>query len=107
LVQFQLFNRQNFNTSKYLTAYNAANPMIPTMPTVVVPVTPYLQGPVMLPDPNERGWKDTFRMNPGQVTKVMVRFAPQDGVSPYAFDPTAFPGYVWHCHIQHEENDMR
>jgi hypothetical protein len=29
------------------------------------------------------------------------------GVNPFPFDPTAGPGYVWHCHIlDHEDNDM-
>ena len=70
---------------------------------------------MIAPDANEVGWKDTFRMNPGQVTRVLVRFAEQDvpinGVGPgqntYPFDPSAGPGYVWHCHIlDHEDNEM-
>ena len=110
-VQFQLLNRQMFNRTKYLKVYNKLNPIIPIPEdatyTTVLP-GPYLQGPAMPPDPNEAGWKDTFRMNPGQVTRAIIRFAFQDG-SPYAdvFDATAEPGYVWHCHIlEHEENDM-
>ena len=81
-------------------------------------------------DANERGWKDTFRMNPGEVTRVLVRAAPQDanrqagrtvvaGMNLFPFDPSAAmgirdrfgfpggPGYVWHCHIvDHEDNEM-
>jgi len=51
-------------------------------------------------------------MHPGEVTRVLVKFAPQDavavpGVNAFPFDPTVDPGYVWHCHIlEHEENDM-
>ncbi|MCI0329610.1 MAG: multicopper oxidase domain-containing protein [candidate division Zixibacteria bacterium] len=106
LVQFQMLNRQAFNTNLYMEAYEEANPELPAEHTTVVPVGPYLQGSPRPPDENERGWKDTFRMNPGEVTRVLVRFAPQDG-SPYLFDATAEPGYVWHCHIlEHEDNDM-
>jgi hypothetical protein len=46
-------------------------------------------------------------MHPGEVTRILVRFAPQDESPSYSFDATAEPGYVWHCHIlEHEENDM-
>ena len=107
LVQFQLMNRQKVNASKYAAAFTAANPVLPADSYVPVPVGPYLKGKPVPADPNERGWKDTFRMNPGEVTRVLIRWAPQDGSSEFAFDATADPGYVWHCHIlEHEENDM-
>ena len=76
---------------------------------------PYLNGPVVPPDPNEAGWKDTIKILPGAVTRVLVRWAPTDlavdeveaGENKYAFDPTEGPGYVWHCHIlDHEDNEM-
>ena len=89
-------------------------------------VTPYLQGPAFPGDPNEYGWKDTIKMFPGTVTRLVVRFAPQDiavgntaGRNFFKFDPTTtlgqkdafgYPGgsgYVWHCHIlDHEDNMM-
>jgi spore coat protein A, manganese oxidase len=107
LVQFQLLNRQRVNARRYERAFMDANPVLPTETYVPVPVEPYLKGRPVPPDPNEAGWKDTFRMNPGEVTRILVRFAPQDESSAYAFDATAEPGYVWHCHIlEHEENDM-
>ncbi|HWQ31733.1 MAG TPA: multicopper oxidase [Blastocatellia bacterium] len=106
LVQVQLLSRQRFQTNKYLAAYNALNPVIPALKTTNPSVTPYLQDGVMAPLPNEVGWKDTLRMNPGEVTRIIVRFAPIGGGS-YPFDPTAGPGYVWHCHIlEHEDNEM-
>ena len=61
------------------------------------------------------GWKDTIKAPPNMVTRIAVRFAPQDlpipAVRPgrdfYPFDSTAGPGYVWHCHIlDHEDNEM-
>jgi len=74
----------------------------------------YLQGPAMPPLPQEAGWKDTVIMYPGQVTRIMVRWAPTDlpANTPAAnaffpFDPNGGHGYVWHCHIiDHEDNEM-
>ena len=107
LVQFQLLNRQKFHVKKYQRDWDAANPVWPSMtPTTPVPVGPYLRGKPMPADANERGWKDTFRNNPGEVTRYLVRFTPQDS-DHFSFDPTQEPGYVWHCHIiEHEDNEM-
>jgi spore coat protein A len=77
--------------------------------------SPFLQGGIVLPDNNDIGWKDTLKMYPGMVTRIVIRWAPIDtpvnGVKPgqnlYTFDPTTGPGYVWHCHIiDHEDNEM-
>ena len=107
LVQFQLLNRQKINRNRYDHAFMQANPELPAHDYVPVPVEPYLKGKPMPAPANERGWKDTFRMNPGEVTRILVRFAPQDESPSFSFDATAEPGYVWHCHIlEHEENDM-
>ena len=107
LVQFQLLNRQKYNAKKYDPAFMAENPTLPAEDYVEVSPTPHLKGKPVPADANERGWKDTFRMNPGEVTRILVRWAPQDESPAFAFDATAEPGYVWHCHIlEHEENDM-
>ncbi len=117
LVQFQLLNRQDLDAAGYMKKWEEVNGMVPLMhPTIEVPVEPFLApGEPIKPDDNELGWKDTIRMNPNQVTRIRVRFAPQDvpvgGVKPgenlYPFDPTTEPGYVWHCHIlDHEDNEM-
>jgi spore coat protein A, manganese oxidase len=64
-------------------------------------------GPVA-PGPAERGWKETVRMNPGEVTTVIMQFK----LPPVPFTVPASPRtggheYVWHCHIlEHEEHDM-
>ena len=49
------------------------------------------------PDPEEAGWKDTAKVGPNQLLRVIMRFGP-DG----------FLGdYVFHCHmLEHEDNDM-
>ncbi|MBO0701730.1 MAG: multicopper oxidase domain-containing protein [Candidatus Dormibacteraeota bacterium] len=78
-------------------------------------IAPFLNGPVEPPDANEAGWKDTFKVLPGMVNRILIRWAPTEtpihGVRPgqnlFAFDPTTGPGYVWHCHIlDHEDNEM-
>jgi len=80
-----------------------------------LPVEPFLTGNPIDPPLNERGWKDTVLALPGTVTRLKLRFAPQDakpsevkpGVNLFPFDPTIGPGYVWHCHIvDHEDNEM-
>ena len=68
-------------------------------------------GVPMQPDPNELGWKETVRMNPGEVTTVIMQFnLPQlpTGAMRNAVSPrTRGKEYVWHCHIlEHEEHDM-
>jgi hypothetical protein len=146
LFQYQLLNRQAFDIARYQSVYGSPEPgMGPPLPYALrsratggklggnPDVTPFLVGKPSPPDPNERGWKDTFRMNPGEVARILVRVAPQDanarakaaglrvapGVNLYPFEPwTAIggtdsfgfpggPGYVWHCHIvDHEDNEM-
>ena len=78
-------------------------------------VGPYLSGIKDSPAPEESGWKDTAKVMPGQVLRLVVRWAPtyspvtraRAGKNLYPFDPTKGPGYVWHCHIiDHEDNEM-
>jgi spore coat protein A len=131
LTQFQLINRQMFNSNKYNTAYAAAFTGGVFIPAYGPPldyndgnsralggnpdITTFLQGPIMPPAPNEAGWKDTVIMYPGQVTRIAVRFAPMQLATDtpvdelhYPFDPNAEEhGFVWHCHIvDHEDNEM-
>jgi FtsP/CotA-like multicopper oxidase with cupredoxin domain len=96
LVQFQVLERQAFRARDYAKLQRAERG----------PLSAFLAGPAKPPDPNESGWKDTVRANPGEVTRIVARFAPGDG-GEYSFDATAKPGYVWHCHIlEHEDNEM-
>ncbi|GFP83503.1 multicopper oxidase lpr2 [Phtheirospermum japonicum] len=56
---------------------------------------------------HEKGWKNVYKMMPGYVTKIMVRFSYIHSNESYPFDATAEPGYVYHCHIlDHEDNVM-
>ena len=143
LVQFQLVNRQDFNLgvnfdtgvidpSGYRALYDSSFLGGAFIPMYGPPslyntlnnagavggnpdVTPFLQGQAEKPQPWEVGWKDTFKMFPNQVSRIVVRWAPQEtdinaskpGKNSYKFDPTVGPGYVWHCHIvDHEDNEM-
>ncbi|XP_020251817.1 multicopper oxidase LPR2-like [Asparagus officinalis] len=58
----------------------------------------------------ERGWKNVFKMMPGYVTRILVRFSmfgSSDAEAGYPFNATGEPGYVYHCHIlDHEDNVM-
>src|SRR5437764_1092963 len=62
------------------------------------------------PEANARGWKETVRMNPGEVTRIVTRFdlprLPQAMGDPKS-PRTGGHEYVHHCHIlEHEEHDM-
>jgi FtsP/CotA-like multicopper oxidase with cupredoxin domain len=78
-------------------------------------ISTYLNGDAAPPAPAESGWKDTAQVGPGEVMRILVRFAPtsvpvaasRPGKNDYPFDPTSGPGYVWHCHIvDHEDKEM-
>ena len=62
------------------------------------------------PDANERGWKETVRIDPGEVARVIMQFdvPPVPSWMPFKTSPrTGGNEYVWHCHIlEHEEHDM-
>jgi FtsP/CotA-like multicopper oxidase with cupredoxin domain len=132
LAQFQVLNRQKFNVARYTRVYNRAFPSGAYEPGFGPPlayqpsgasggkyggnpdVAAYLQGPIRPPASYEAGWKDTVTVLPGQLTRIVVRWAPTDipisapaGQRAYEFDPNGGPGYVWHCHIlDHEDNEM-
>ena len=55
LVNVQVLSRQSFDAVNYSG-------------------TPALTGPPIAPDANELGWKETVRMNPGQVIRVYMKF---------------------------------
>jgi spore coat protein A len=70
-----------------------------------------IPGTARPPDPNEAGWKETLRMNPGEVTTVTMKFDMPFDVPPsprlQAEHGMKGAEYVWHCHIlEHEEHDM-
>jgi spore coat protein A, manganese oxidase len=89
LVNVQVLSRQPFDVRRY-------------------DGMPILTGPARNPDPIELGWKETVRMNPGEVTTVIANFKlPSVPFAVPASPRTGGAEYVWHCHIlEHEEHDM-
>lgn len=52
-------------------------------------------GAAKKPEANEADWKDTIRANPGEVTRIIIKFTDYSG------------NFLWHCHIlEHEEYEM-
>lgn len=122
LIEFQVLSRQAFDRTAYLQQWSLLNGHRPVTRQIPLDPTPYLIGDPEPALPYETGWKDTVRVLPEEVTRIRVRWAPQEiptgGISPgqnqFPFDPTVFPtddftgpGYVWHCHLLgHEDHDM-
>jgi spore coat protein A, manganese oxidase len=95
LVTFQVVGRTPFDAAAYEEAYEGPN----GVPGGIDP-TPFATGPMLPPDPTERGFKDTVKANPGYFTTIRAKFELPAGV-------TAPQTYVHHCHIvEHEDNDM-
>jgi len=80
MVHMQLVSRQKFHAD--------------VDPVNGKPSNIRLLGNPQPPAPEEAGWKDTYVMYPGEVTKIIATFD-LEGL------------YVWHCHIlSHEDHDM-
>lgn len=96
LINAQLLSRQPFDTMKYMDT------------TVGKPGKLVYTDSARGPDPTELGWKDTIKMNPGEVTTVIMKFTLPKVPFFVPFSPrTGGYEYVWHCHIlDHEEHDM-
>jgi spore coat protein A len=78
MVRFQLLDRRPFD----LGVYQLTGKIVFTGPSTPRPA-------------GELGWRDTVRVDPLTVTRIIVKFE-------------GFAGrYVWHCHmLEHEDNEM-
>lgn len=78
LVRFQILDRRPFD----LSVFQLSGKVVFTGPAVPLA-------------PNEMGWRDTVRVDPLTVTRIIAKFE-------------GFAGrYVWHCHmLEHEDNEM-
>jgi spore coat protein A len=95
LVTFQVVGRTPFNVDAYRATYGTPE----GVPGGIDPA-PFATGPTIPAGPDERGFKDTVKANPGYFTTVRATFDLPDGL-------TAPQTYVHHCHIvEHEDNDM-
>ena len=107
-TQFQVLNRQKFDSAGYMAASYGPQPLMHNTGSFPPPpVAAFLRGGPQAPPENERGWKDTVIAMPGEVTRIVVPFGANAGGAVTAFQ-TSFTGpYVWHCHIlEHEDMDM-
>jgi spore coat protein A len=95
LVTFQVIGRTPFDVAAYQERYGDES----GVPAGFDPA-PFATGPAEPPTPDERGFKDTVKVNPRYFTTIRARFELPAGVS-------APQTYVHHCHIlEHEDNDM-
>jgi len=98
LVNVQLLKRQPFSSYSYDTVTGLG--------------TPTGLGTARGPEDTEKGWKETVKMHPGEVTTIIMKFVlPSDSPGlPFPVPESPRTGgheYVWHCHIlEHEEHDM-
>jgi FtsP/CotA-like multicopper oxidase with cupredoxin domain len=149
LTSFQLLNRQGFQATTWTNVYAGQLAAAGILDGFGPPnlylvqnadcaiggnpaIGPYLQAQKLrAPLPYENGFKDTVIALPGEITRIVVRWAETDvpvptpgtcagvpatdppgcvGVNTYPFNPTELiggVGYVWHCHIlDHEDNEM-
>lgn len=82
LVQFQAIARDHYDTSGF----------DPVLGGTRTPVTFEVHGTL---DANETGWKDTVRVNPGELLTIAATFDGYTG------------RYMYHCHLlEHEDHDM-
>ena len=95
LVTFQVIGRTPFDVEAYEEANGGPN----GVPGGIDP-TPVRHRADAAARPEERGFKDTVKANPGYFTTIRAKFDLPTGV-------TAPQTYVYHCHIvEHEDNDM-
>jgi spore coat protein A len=95
LVTFQVIGRTPFDAEAYAAAYGGPD----GVPGGIDPA-PFATGAMLPPAPEERGFKDTVKANPGQFTTIRAKFELPAGTS-------APQRYVHHCHIvEHEDNEM-
>jgi spore coat protein A len=95
LFTHQVVGRTPFDVEAYEQAYGTPN----GVPGGIDP-TPFATGPMQPPTPDERGFKDTAKANPGYFLTIRARIdLPAAARGPQT--------YVHHCHIvEHEDNDM-
>jgi FtsP/CotA-like multicopper oxidase with cupredoxin domain len=101
LFTFQVMGRVPFDADAYAAAYGTPDGAAP--PPGADPTSAlrrFITGPLRPPAPEEMGWKDTVKVNPGQMTVIRAKFSlPAGALMPQH--------YVFHCHIvEHEDNDM-
>ena len=102
LFSFRVMGRYNFDVKGYVAQFSGkagvqgAPPDVPPKGVAqqnVGTLRPYLKWNLFAPPPEETGFKDTVKVNPGQVTVVRAKFTPPAGLG------NTTQKYVHHCHI--------
>jgi spore coat protein A len=107
-MHFHLVNVRVLSRRQFTYTIDSNGRLVPTL------------GTPRAADPNERGEKETVRMNPGEMIELLIRFDLPKNLPfrvPYSprlrkyqdtrGNPLNGYEYVWHCHIlEHEEHDM-
>ena len=101
LGHFEVMDRQPFDAVAYETALAAAREAAASPPLDPADYpNPTTLGPAVAAPLQEKGPKDTVIANPGQITRIRIKFDLPAGMTGPAH-------YVYHCHIlEHEENEM-
>ena len=64
-------------------------------PMQLVDGVPVATGPATPPGPEDQFWKDTVKVHPGEMVRVIARFEDYEGL------------FAYHCHIlEHEDQEM-
>jgi spore coat protein A, manganese oxidase len=110
LFGFQVMGRYKFDAAEFVAANGGPNG-VGQLP--VSSLAAYLKSRLTPFDPEEAGFKDTVKVNPGQVTVVRAKFTlPSTAITTNkkTGQQSVAGGeqrYVHHCHIvEHEDNDM-
>ena len=104
LFTFRVMGRDNFDVKGYVAAHGGPNG-VPQLDVSTLTLFP--QSPLIAPDPDEAGMKETVKVNPEQVTVVRAKFSLPSTALNGAGKLKKPQKYVHHCHIvEHEDNDM-
>jgi spore coat protein A len=110
IERWRIFNYTGDTHPIHLHLVNAKLRARQAFDTTQPPTDAALIGNPRGPDANEKGWKETIRMNPGEATTLTMQFNLPTVPFPVRLSTrTGIQGheYVWHCHIlEHEEHDM-
>jgi FtsP/CotA-like multicopper oxidase with cupredoxin domain len=93
LVQFMIVDRQTFSKALGRTDIPTYDEKDETKTSPIYQkIDAFLKADI---DDNEKGWKDTIRINPGEMVSIYMKF-----------DDKHHGRYMYHCHILEHEDRM-
>jgi spore coat protein A len=109
LNDIEVWNIFNLTADTHPMHFHSVNVQIlKRQPFRIVSGRFYAAGAARGPEPDEFGWKETCKMNPGEMIQVVMKIElPAVPFTVPASTRTGDNEFVWHCHIlEHEEHDM-